>query len=80
MANACFQRGRRAAPLSISPDSSSKMKTFPHLTVGHDIERVPVQGEGHVPKDGAAVLHHSHCLVQHTSLHMTIHSDLQRHT
>lgn len=55
------------------------MRTFPHLIVRHDIERVPVQGEGHVPEDGAAVLHHGHCLVQHSSLQRTVHSDLQRH-
>lgn len=64
-------------PLGVSPDSSSQMGAFPHLIVRHDIERVPVQGEGHVPEDGAAILHHSHCLVQHSSLQRTIHSDLQ---
>lgn len=67
-------------PLSVSPDSSSsKLRAFPHLIVRHDIERVPVQGEGHVPEDGAAILHHGHCLVQHSSLQRTVHSDLQRH-
>lgn len=63
----------------ISPDSGSKMRVFPHLIVRHDIERAPVQGEGHVPQDGAALLHHSHCLVQYSSFQMTVHSDLQRH-
>ncbi len=66
-------------PLGVFPDSRSKMRVFPHLIVRHDIERVPVQGEGHVPEDGAAVLHHSHCLVQYASLQRTIHSDLQTH-
>lgn len=65
--------------LSVSPDSSDKMKAFPHLIVRHDIERVPVQGEGHVPEDGAAILHHGHCLVQHSSLQRTVHPDLRRH-
>lgn len=64
-------------PLGVSPDSSSKMRAFPHLIVRHDIERVPVQGEGHVPEDGAAILHHSHCLIQHSSLQRTVQSDLQ---
>lgn len=56
----------------------STTRAFPHLIVRHDIERVPVQGEGHVPEDGTAVLHHDHCLVQHSSLQRTVHSDLQR--
>lgn len=55
------------------------MRLFPHLIVRHDIERVPVQGEGHVPEDGAAILHHSHCLVQHAALQRTVRPDLQRH-
>lgn len=66
-------------PLSDPPDSSSEMRAFPHLIVRHDIERVPVQGEGHVPEDAAAILHHSHCLVQHSSLQRAVHPDLQRH-
>lgn len=61
----------------VSPDSSSEMRAFPHLIVWHDIERVPVQGEGHVPEDGAAILHHGHCLVLHSALQKTVHSDLQ---
>lgn len=66
-------------PLAVSPDNSSKMRAFPYLIVRHDIERVPVQGEGHVPEDGAAILHHGHRLVQHSSFQRSIHSDLQRH-
>lgn len=65
-------------PLGVSPDSRSTTRAFPHLILRHDIERVPVQGEGHVPEDGAAVLHHDHRLVQHSSLQRTVHSDLQR--
>ena len=69
--------------MTVSPDSrgsrSSEMRAFPHLIVRHDIERVPVQGEGHVPEDGAAILHHGHCLVQNPSLQRTVHSDLKRH-
>lgn len=63
----------------VSPDSRSKTRMFPHLMVRHDIERFPVQGEGHVPEDGAAILHHSHCLVQHSPLQRTVRPDLQRH-
>lgn len=65
---------------SVSPDSSG-LKTWasPHLIVRHDIERGPVQGEGHVPEDGAALLHHVHCLVQHSRIQRAVHPDLQRH-
>lgn len=75
LATRCISR-----PHAVSPDNSSKTKALPHLIVRHDIERVPVQGEGHVPEDGAAILHHGHCLIQHSSLQRTVHSDLQRHT
>lgn len=65
--------------LRVSPDSSTKIRAFPHLVVRHDIERVPVQGEGHVPEDGAAaVLHHSQCLIQHSSFQSSVHPDLWR--
>lgn len=57
-----------------------KSRVFPHLIFRHDIERVLVQGESHVPEDGAAILHHSHCLVQRSSLQRTVHPDLQRQT
>lgn len=69
--------------MTVSPDSrdsrSGETRAFPHLIVRHDIEGVPVQGEGHVPEDGAAILHHGHCLVQNPSLQRTVHSDLKRH-
>lgn len=70
-ASSCFSNG--------SFDSSTNMRAFPHLLARHDIERVPVHGEGHVPEDGTAILHHSHCLVQHSSLQRAVHPDLQRH-
>lgn len=69
--------------MTVSPDSrdsrSGETRAFPHLIVRHDIEGVPVQGEGHVPEDRAAILHHGHCLVQNPSLQRTVHSDLKRH-
>lgn len=64
----------------VLPDSSSsKIRMFPHLVVRHNIERVLVQGEGHVPEDGAdAVLHHSQCLIERSSLQSAVHPDLWR--
>lgn len=59
--------------------AAPKSGRLPHLVVRHDIKRVPVQGEGHVPEDGAAaVLHHSQCLIQHSSIQSSVHPDLWR--
>ena len=65
--------------MSLGLELGGGARAFPHLIVRHHIEIVPVQGEGHVPEDGAAVLHHGHCLVLHSSLQRTVHPDLQRH-
>lgn len=63
----------------VLPDSSTEIGMFPHLVVRHNIERVLVQGEGHVPEDGAdAVLHHGQRLVEHPSLRSAVHPDLRR--
>lgn len=66
-------------PLDVSGVSGTKTGAFPYLILWHDKERVPVQWEGHVPQDGAAILHHGHRLVQNSPLHRTVHSDLQGH-
>lgn len=48
------------------------------LSLRHDIDIVIVQREGHVSENGAPVLIDRHCLVLHTAIRRSIHTDLKQ--
>lgn len=65
-------------PSSILPqEGTSSVFSDTYLSLGHDVEVVAVEGEGHVSQDGAAVLDDRHRLVLDAAVRRPVDADLR---
>lgn len=49
-----------------------------YLSLGHDVEVVAVEGEGHVSQDRAPVLDDGYCLILDATVRRPVHTDLKK--
>lgn len=54
------------------------MHSNTYLSLRHDVEVVPVEGEGHISEDGAAVLDNRYCLVLDTTVRRPVDANLRK--